>query len=158
MSNMPLARTLALLHPAVLTAIWIVCSLFPISGRPLSSLILISAMCGWAWAVFMVSSRSLHAVSGPAWTPWVYLATPVVAWGSTALGLPTENSPSAFLFFGLLFLGLWRAAQSLEQASAQGRPATIGRIMGTMVLMFFSIVGVWVLRRKIVGVAGPLTA
>ena len=137
MSSMPLARTLALLHPAVLTAVWIVCSLFPISGLSLSSLILISAMCGWAWAVFMVSSRALHAAIYPAWTPWVYLATPAVAWVSAALGLPAENSPSAFLFFGLLFLGLWRAAQSLEQASGQGRPATIGRIMGTMALMFF---------------------
>jgi type VI protein secretion system component VasK len=54
-----------------------------------------------------------------------------------------------FAFFVALFVAIWFAAQALENADAPGGHASIGRILGTILLMYFAPIGVWVLRLKI---------
>ena len=52
-----------------------------------------------------------------------------------------------------LLAGLWLAAQALEDATSDGVPVGISRTLVTMFLMYFSMIGVWVLRSKIEKVA-----
>ena len=159
MSRLFLARGVALLHPAALTVIWALCGVVPITASlPGARLVLISLVSGWAWAVYTISTAKAAQDGIPRWTPWIFLAPPLLAVIAEIASLPTSNSPVAVLFFGTLFLGLWRAAQALEYADPQGKPATVGRIIGTMFLMFFAIVGFWWLRHRIVRVAGSPAA
>jgi hypothetical protein len=65
-----------------------------------------------------------------------------------------QNSPLALLFFATFFFALWRAAAALEHANRPVPPPTVGRIIGTMMLMFFTVIGVWVLRQKVVRAVG----
>ena len=159
MSRQFLARGIALLHPAALTMIWILCGVMPVTADvPAASLVLIALICGWAWAVYTISTAKAAQDGLPRWTPWIFLAPPVLAVIAEIASLPTSNSPVALLIFGTLFLGLWRAAQALEYADPQGKPVTVGRILATMLLMFFAIVGFWWLRHRIVRVAGSPAA
>jgi hypothetical protein len=154
-----LAKRIALLHPAVMTSIWILVSLTSFIA-PLwqfaPSLVLISTICGWAWAIYAISTEAAPQEGHPRWTSWIFLAPPLLAIIAKIFRLPTSNSPEALLFFATFFFGLWRAAQALEYADRQEKPVTVGRILGTMFMMFFAIVGVWRLRQKISRVSGAL--
>lgn len=162
MSNLLLARKITCLHPAALTVGWLVVSvtstLVPLS--PLShvlTLALITLICGWTWAVYTVSVAITPAPIAPRWTPWLFLAPPLLAVIAEVAHLSMDNTPLAFAFFAFLFFALWRSAQALLVADPQGGPATAGRVFGTMMLFFFGIVGVWVLRPRILRVARPAT-
>lgn len=154
------AQRIALLHPAILTTAWILLNLVPLAalGMPvvqgLLTAVFAGLMCGWSWAIFTVSHARRPAPEIPQWTPWIFLAPPAITLVAAVTGLPTQNSPVALLFFATLFFALWRAAEALEKAAKVGTPPTIGRILGTMMLMFFMIAGVWVLRQKVVRVSG----
>lgn len=156
----PIAQRIALLHPAILTIAWVLLNLVPLAalGRPLVqgafTALFAGLMCGWSWAVFTVSLAGRPAPEIPQWTPWIFLAPPAITLLAAVIGLPTRNSPVALLFFATLFFALWRAAEALERAASVGTPPTVGRILGTMMLMFFMIAGVWVLRQKVVRVSG----
>jgi hypothetical protein len=158
MTNLPLAKSIALLHPVALTVIWVVLSFATPLQPSITSLLLFSTICGWAWAIYGVSAAKAPQDGQPRWTGWIFLAPPLLAIIADITGLPTSNSPIAILMFGTLFFALWRAAQALEYADPQGKPVSAGRIAGTMLLMFFTIVGVWWLRHRIVRVAGSPAA
>jgi hypothetical protein len=158
MQHLPLAKSVALLHPAVLTVVWILSSFATPLQSLISFLLLISIICGWSCAIYVVSLAKAPQDGQPRWTGWIFLAPPLLAVIAEIARLPTSNSPIAFLIFGTFFFGLWRAAQALEYADPQGKPVTVGRIAGTMLLMFFTIVGVWWLRHRIVRVAGSPAA
>jgi hypothetical protein len=151
----PIAQRIALLHPAILTIAWVLLNSVPLAAldRPLVqgafTALFAGLMCGWSWAVFTVSLARRPAPEIPQWTPWIFLAPPAITLLAAVIGLPTRNSPVALLFFAL-----WRAAEALEWAANVGTPPTVGRILGTMMLMFFMIAGVWVLRQKVVRVSG----
>jgi hypothetical protein len=156
MSHLPLARRVALLHPGFLSLIWFLFGTMPAAALlppVVQSLALFSLICGWAWAIYVISIARVPQESHPAWTRWIFLAPPALVVAAAIGKLPTVNSPIAVLVLGTLFLALWRAAQALEYADKQEKPVTAGRIAGTMFLMFFSIVGFWWLRQRIVRVA-----
>lgn len=155
-----IARRIALLHPAILTIAWILLNLVPLTalGMPLAqglfTTVFAGLMCGWSWAIFTASLARRPAPDIPQWTPWIFLAPPAITLVAAVIGLPTRNSPVSLLFFATLFFALWRAAEALERADNVGAPPTIGRILGTMILMIFMIAGVWALRQKVVRVSG----
>lgn len=60
-----------------------------------------------------------------------------------------QNSPAALAFFIVFFVALWFAAQALENADVFNGQASAGQIVVTMFLMFFALLGVWILRPKI---------
>lgn len=163
---MTVARRIALLHPGLVTATLILTSLAPqiatASRSPsLSSLdvavwaaVVLTPMSGWAWAVYATANARRGPDGAPAWTPWLFAAAPLLAFIVKIFTPVYGKSPIEFLIMGVLALGLWRAAEALEQADpAKAGPPTTGRILATMALLFFSPVGCWVLRQKIVRVA-----
>jgi hypothetical protein len=156
---MSLAWRIALLHPAVLTSIWVLFGILSFIAplwQFVPSLVLISMICGWAWAIYAISTERAPQESHPRWTSWIFLAPPLLAVIAKIFHLSTSNSPESLLFFATFLFGLWRAAQALEYADRQEKPVTVGRILETMVLMFFAIVGAWRLRPKISRVSGAL--
>ena len=153
------ALRIALLHPAILTTAWILLGL--ISGAALDvpfvrgafNVLAAGLVCGWSWAIFVVSVARCPMPEPPQWMPWIFLAPPTITLVAAIIGLSTQNSPVALLFIATLFFALWRAAEALETAAKVGSPPSVGRILGTMMLMLFLIAGVWVLRQKIVRVS-----
>lgn len=157
MSNLPLARRLALLHPGFLSLIWLLSGTIPVPPA-MRGFALFALTCGWAWAIYVVSVAKAPQDSHPRWTHWVFLAPPLLFVIGAVTGPLTPNSPTSILIVGTLFFSLWRTAQALEYADQQGKPVMAGRIAGTMFLMFFSIVGFWWLRQRIVRVAAASAA
>ena len=78
---------------------------------------------------------------------------PVVAFAAGFAGWSTNNSPAAFAIFASLFVGLSRAAKTLENVDATNGNASVGRMLTTALLMYLAPFGVWVLRPKILRVA-----
>lgn len=159
MSHLPLARRVALLHPGWLSLIWFLFGAMPAATLlppVVQSFVLSSLICGWTWAIYVISIAKAPQNDQPRWTPLVFLAPPLLVIIAGVARLPTVNSPIAVLILGTLFFGLWRAAQALEYADSQGKPVVVGRILGTVLLMFFSIVGFWWLRQRIVRVAAEV--
>ena len=156
MTRLPLAKSIALLHPVVLTIVWFALSF----AAPLPFVLALgmATICGWAWAIYVVSVAKAPQDGQPRWTEWIFVAAPLFAIIAEIAGLPTSNSPIAFLMIASLLFASWRAAPALEYADQQGKPVTAGRIAGTMLLVLFTIVGVWWLRHRIVRVAGSPAA
>jgi len=115
------AQRIALLHPAILTIVWILLHLVSLAalGMPLFqgifTALLAGLMCGWSWAIFTVSLARRPAPEIPEWTPWIFLAPPAIMLVAAIFGLPSRNSPVPLLFFATLFFALWRAAEALER-------------------------------------------
>lgn len=150
------ARRIALLHPATLTAAfaagflaWAIASNMAVAPVVLAlcGALAIGSLCGWNWAVFVVSARPANTT--PGWAHLIYVAPPVLVFVALIAGWSTHNSPTAFVFFALLLLGLWRAADALEKASTDTGKVGAGQIIATTLLMYFAFVAVWVLRDRI---------
>lgn len=110
------------------------------------------AICGWLWAVFHISNGVLPDSKSSHWG-WACAVPPVVTFMAGAAGWSTTNSPPAFAFFISFFVSIWLAARALEKANDPDLSPSVGRVMGTAVLMYFTPVGVWVLRNKVSRVA-----
>lgn len=157
MSMSGISRRTARAHPAILTAVllisWFLQSVassmaVPPLARGLLISIPLGAMCFWYWAVFAVARASKPDGKVPQWA-WLFAVPPLLVLIVGFAGWSMNNSPAAFVFFVALFVAIWFAAQALENADAPGGPASIGRILGTILLMYFAPIGVWVLRLKI---------
>ncbi|AYV46645.1 hypothetical protein CFHF_21895 [Caulobacter flavus] len=163
---MTVARRIALLHPAVVTLVMVIAAVAPgplavLAPSPLvlglGMALLLTLTCIWPWAIYVVSAARLP--SSPAHAPWLFAAPPILGFIAKAAGLSTQNSPMAFLILGTLGLGLWLAAQALEQADpAKTTPPTTGRIATTMLLLMLPIIGAWMLRIRILRVAASVAA
>ena len=156
-----IAQWIARWHPIILTAAFLAGALaqlafagvtLPPMARGVLMLTSIGPLCLWLWAVFRVSRRaSATAISGR-WE-WVFAIPPVVAFAAGFAGWSTNNSPAAFAIFASLFVGLSRAAKTLENVDATNGNASVGRMLTTALLMYLAPLGVWVLRPKILRVA-----
>ena len=156
-----IARRIILWHPGVLTAVFVFSLVAQLGGSgmqlpPAANGILLSlpiaAMCGWLWAIFHVS-RHASVVAMSSYKEWVFAIPPIVALMAGLAGWSTDNSPAAFAMFLSLFVGLFWTAGTLENVDAPTGSASIGRILGTGLLMYLAPIGVWVLHTKIVRVA-----
>jgi hypothetical protein len=152
-----LSRYVARLHPAVLTVILVVGMVVQIalSGlhiaplvRGLLTALPIAATCLWCWSIFGVAKACGTPGAGLTWA-WLFAVPPMIPIIATLAGWPMQNSPAALAFFIVFFVALWLAAQALENADALGGQASAGRIVVTMFLMFFALLGVWILTPKI---------
>jgi len=154
------AKQIAKSPPGALTALLLVSvvaqmiasgvALPPVARGALISLP-IGLICGWLWAVFNVSRHASLTPISPYWD-WIFAVPPAVALAAGLAGWSTQNSPAAFAIFLALFVGLSLAAKTLERVDAANDAPSIGRMLGTAVLMYFAPVGVWVLRGKILRV------
>lgn len=156
-----IAQRVARWHPAILTSAivfaflaqgsWSGAALPPVLRGVLVSLPL-AATCGWLWAIFQVSRRASLTPLSP-YRAWVFAVPPAVAFAAGFENWPTDSSPASAAIFLSLLVGLIWAAQALENVDAANGAAPLGRILGTLLLMFLAPVGVWVLHLKILRVA-----
>lgn len=117
----------------------------------------LAIMCGWLWAICQVARPAVTdtmrlGASG------IFIAPPLIALVAGLASWSTNNSPAAFAIFGFLFVGLWLSGSALERADRAPERAPIGPMLGNALLMYFSFVGVWVLRAKILRVADRAAA
>lgn len=112
----------------------------------------LAVMCGWIWAIFKVARPTATGALG-LFAGAVFIAPPLIALAAGFANWSTNNSPSALAIFAFLFAGLWLSASALEQADRAPERASVGPMIGNALLMYFSFVGVWVLRAKILRVA-----
>lgn len=159
MARKSVAQHIVRAHPAILTVLQL--ALGMLVGRTAQlevgialTVLLLASVCGWSWAVFSVSTRGELGETQPGWRPWVYTVPPLMVSAAGLAGWSLSNSLSAFIAFAALFTGLWWAAKALEERNAVAGPPRIARVLATMLLMYFSFVGVWVLRPKIMKAAG----
>lgn len=152
-----LSRYFARLHPAVLTAVLVAAMVVQIvlSGLHVTPLIRaivtalpIAATCLWCWSIFRVAKACGAPGAGVTWG-WLFAVPPIMPIIAALAGWSMQNSPAALAFFIVFFVALWFAAQALENADALNGQASAGQIVVTMFLMFFALLGVWILRPKI---------
>lgn len=166
--TLKIAQRLARGHPAILTIVLLICfatqfvmaseTVTPIATGALRAAP-IGMMCCWWWAVFVVARASVQQTSSGRWD-WLFLMPSLLAFIAGIADWPTVNSPAAFAIFAALFVALTMSAKALEKADALDGNPSVGRILATFLLMYFGVIGVWVLRSKISRVADrtPLIA
>ena len=120
--------------------------------RALTMLAALGPMCVWLWAVFCVARLASPTVISAYWD-WVFVLPPVISLAAGLSGWSTDNSPAATAIFLSLFVGLSLSAKTLENVDAVNGSASVGRLLGTALLMYLAPVGMWVLRPKILRVA-----
>ena len=168
MSEQMIARRIALADPLILTSVWLAVTVGSVAAAWLSVtdlqppikvfgdallILLICAICSWSWAVYALSAKARPNHVGQSLVQGIYLAPPLIAAIAVMAGWPTDNSPAGFCIMATLVAGFWWAALALEKATSGGVPVGIRRTLATMFLMYFSMIGVWVLRSKIKMVA-----
>jgi hypothetical protein len=150
-----------MLHPAIISAAIIIGFATPLFVEPLPLHFLLKgalyvfpfvAMCSWIWAVFDVANRALPRPRSPHWG-WLCAAPPAITYVAGSAGWSTNNSPSAFAFFISLFVAITLAAKALEKAHDPDGNPSVGRMLGTALLMYFAPVGVFALRGRVLRVA-----
>lgn len=157
--GLAVARKLVTLHPWVLTAIILGLNLaakplgwiFPPLGRSLNWL-MIAIDLGWIWSVYTVSTAALLERARSRWIGFAFAIPPVVDAFAMSFGLSMNNSPAAMLFFAGFLFAVGQAAMALEEADRGGAPASLARTLGVALLLFFSIVGLWWLRQRLLRV------
>lgn len=162
MSMAELPRHVARAHPAALTAIFVVGGIaqvvlsgasLPPLARGLLTALPIAATCLWCWSIFVVAKAS-STTSSPPSSIWLFAVPPIIPIIAVLADWSMNNSPVALAFFVVFFVVLWFAAQALENADDLTDHAPAGRIAVTMFLMFFALVGVWILWPKVRRVEG----
>ncbi|HJV41441.1 hypothetical protein [Caulobacter sp.] len=108
---------------------------------------------GWIWSVYTVSVAALPERPRAAWIPYVFAAPPIIDAVTLVFGLSMNNSPTAFLFFAAFLFCIGQTAMVLEEADRGGAPGSLGKTLGTALLLFFSIVGLWWLRQRLLRIA-----
>ena len=156
-----IARRIVLLHPVVVSAAIIIGFAMPAFIQPLPihfllkgalSVLAFVTMCGWLWAVFDVANRAQPHPGSHHWG-WVFAAPPAITFIAGSAGWSNNNSPSAFAFFISLFVAITLAAKALEKAHDRDGNPSVGRMLGTALLMYFAPVGVFALRGRILRAA-----
>lgn len=111
----------------------------------------IALVCLWAWAIYSVCTPRLKdtIVAG------IFASAPLLALVAGVAGWSTNNSPTALMIFGLLFLALWLSASSLEDHYLSNGRNSLGHKLLTTLLLYFGVIGVWVLHPRIARIAGP---
>lgn len=108
---------------------------------------------GWVWSVYTVSTAALPERARAAWIPYVFAAPSIIDALASVFGLSMNNSPAAFLFFAAFLFCIGQTAMALEEADRGGAPASLGKTLGTALLLFFSVIGLWWLRQRLLRVA-----
>lgn len=156
-----IAHRIATWHPRVLTTALLLAFLAQAVGSDLSlttgmrGVLLalpIGAMCAWLWALFHLARRASPDPKSPHWE-WVFVIPPAVALAAGLADWSTRNSPAAVTIFLGLFVSLSLAAKTLEKVDAAAGNPSVGRMLGTALLMHFAALGVWVLRPRILRMA-----
>jgi hypothetical protein len=161
------AQRILLVHPIVTTvvfliagALWLAVPLeLAVSGvsRAVCVGVYSGLTLGWVYAVYSVAVTRIPGANASRWMPLLFVATPTIAVISELAGISMENTAAALVSTATLCFALWQAAHALEAAVVVGRPPTTGQIIRTMILMYFTVVGVWALSQKIDRVAtGPI--
>ena len=148
-------------HPIVLTTLFVTGALAQVAFaettppplvRAILMLIPVGLICVWLWAIYRVASLASATPPRRGWD-WIYVVPPIIAVVTGLAGGSLNNTPSAFAMFVSLFVGLSRAAKTLENVSDKNGSAPIGQMLLTALLMYVAPLGVWVLRSKILRVA-----
>jgi hypothetical protein len=156
-----IARRIVMLHPAIISAAIMIGYAMPLFVQILPLHVLLKgalyvfpfvAMCTWIWAVFHVANRTLPHPRSHHWG-WVFAAPPAIIFVAGSAGWSTNNSPSAFAFFISLFVAITLAAKALEKAHDPDGNPSVGRMLGTALLMYFAPVGVFALHGRVLRVA-----
>ncbi|ENZ82823.1 MULTISPECIES: hypothetical protein [Caulobacter] len=162
---MSFEKRIASIHPALLTIVTVAGSLFfsvftastddPLAYRAFIAVIFFAFVALgflWLWSIYAVASVQVGATAK--WTIAFLLTPLLLAAGKLLLGdnsTGSEGIPAMLLRFasGVLFIAcVWKAAEAFEIALS-GKGAPIGKIGGTAVFLFFSIIGAWALRERI---------
>ena len=153
-------------HPAILTVVLLAGLLVQLSvsgltlpplARGILMLTPLGPMCLWLWAVFYVARRASVTVISGHWD-WVFVLPPAIAFAAGIAGWSTNNSPAATMIFLSLFVGLSLSGKTLENVAAADGNAPVGRMLATVLLMYFAPIGIWLLRSKILRVAAQANA
>jgi len=155
--TLKIAQRIARGHPVVLTVVLLICfavqfavaveTVTPIA-RGILMAAPIGAMCLWWWAILVVARNSSGQPGSGRWD-WLFAMPPLLALIAGLAAWSTENSPTAYALFALIFILLTMSAKALEKADASNGDPSVGRMLATFLLMYLSPVGVWVLRPKI---------
>ncbi len=108
-------------------------------------------ICLWAWAIYNVCTPRPKAVA----VAGIFASAPLLVLVAGVAGWSTNNSPTALMIFGLLFLTLWLSASSLEDRDQSNGRGALGPKLLTTLLLYFGVVGIWVLHPRIARIAGP---
>jgi hypothetical protein len=128
------------------------------------AVIVLSVLLVWLNAIADVASRSgASEVRAPkAYVYFLALMSFAVSvfyhTSSEVLTLAqTIGKASGSVCFALMAFCIWRVAQSVEYADRRQGVVSVGTILGTAALLFFSILGVWVLRPRLLRLASAQT-
>jgi hypothetical protein len=108
---------------------------------------------GWIWSVYTVSTAALPERPRAGWIPYAFAAPPIIDAVAMVFGLSMNNSLAALLFFAAFLFCIGQTATAFEEADRGGAPGSLGKTLGTALLLFFSIVGLWWLRQRLLRVA-----
>jgi len=161
---MSFEQRVASVHPALVTIIAIAGSLFfsvfnskvedPFAYRAAVSVVFFAFVALdalWLWSIYVLGSAQVGAP--PKWS-LAFLLTPfLLAAGKLLLGDDASGDGIAGMLLrlagGVLFIGgVWKAAEAFEIA-LEGKGVSVGKISGTAAFLFFSVVGAWALRERI---------
>lgn len=107
----------------------------------------------WIWSVYTVATAALPERTRASWIPYVFAAPPLIDAIALVLGLSMSNSPTAFLFFAAFLFCIGQTATAFEEADRSGAPGPLGKTLGTALVLFFSVVGLWWLRQRLMRVS-----
>ena len=161
---MSFEQRVASVHPALLTTIAIAGSLFfsvftskvedPLAYRAAIAVVFFAFVTLgvlWLWSIYVLGSSQVG--TPPKWSV-AYLLTPfLLAAGKLLLGDDARSDGIAGMLLrlagGVVFIGcVWKAAEVFEIA-LEGKGVSVGKIGGTAAFLFFSVVGAWTLRERI---------
>jgi len=127
----------------------------PVSYKVFFSLIFFAVMLTmflWLGAIYRLGATVRQMP--PSWAPAYVLAPACMAIVGTLVGYKTTVGEPMFASLlrsgiGIFVLAsVWKSAEAMETA-LDGTGARIGRIVRTAGYLFFSIVGIWVLRDRL---------
>lgn len=161
---MSFEQRVASVHPALFTTIAIAGSLFfsvftskvedPLAYRAAIAVVFFAFVAlgvMWLWSLYVLGSSQVGAP--PKWSV-AFLLTPfLLAAEKLLLGdNASDDGITAMLLRlagGIAFVAsVWKAAEVFEIA-LEGKAVSVGKIGGTAAFLFFSVVGVWTLRERI---------
>lgn len=161
---MSFEQRVASVHPALLTTLAIAGSLFfsvftskvedPFAYRAAVAVVFFAFVALgvlWLWSIYVLGSSQFGAA--PKWSV-AYLLTPfLLAAGKFLLRDEASGEGIAGMLLrfagGGVFIGcVWKAAEVFEIA-LEGKAVSVGKIGRTAALLFFSVVGAWTLRERI---------
>ncbi len=148
----PWILSVLMLMPSFLVGLLVPLPNFEALWRTLN-LLLLAIDLAWIWSVYTVSVAATPGRKRPSWAVWIFALPFTVSLIATAANLSMENSLPALLFFAAFLFCLGQTAMELETADQADKPITTSKTLGTVALLFFSPVGVWWLRQRLLRIA-----